>query len=221
MEGQIRAGARAWITKVEPSSKRKLRYTWELVEEDGLLVGANTVAPNRIIGELLAARCLVGLRRFRSLRREVAYGERSRVDFVLDGATPHFIEVKNAHLRYADGRAYFPDSVSVRARHHMQALAELVREGAKATVLFTVQRGDVHAVRPSILHDPDFAAAVREAARAGVRLRGLAIQPTLRSYQVLREIPVETELHAIDDHRRWRDEKLPWSGWQREPAAGA
>lgn len=184
-----------------------------------MVVGANTVAPNRIVRELLVARKLTGLRRFRALRSEVAYAERSRVDFLLDGATPHYVEVKNAHLRYADGRAYFPDTVSARATHHLEALTEIVRGGARATVLFTVQRPDVHAVRPSILHDPDFAAAAREAARVGVRLRGLAIRATPHAYQVLREIPVETEPYAIDDHRRWRDEKLPWSGWRREPRA--
>lgn len=216
MEGQVRPGVRAWVSAVPADSKRKLRYTWELVEEDGQIVGANTVAPNRIVGELLAARVLPGLRRFRSLQREVVHAG-SRVDFVLDGARPHYVEVKNAHLVYPDGRGYFPDSVSARAAQHLESLIFAVEDGAAATVLFTIQRPDVRAIRPSDLHDPTFAAAARTAGRAGVRFRAVTIRPTLRAYEVVREIPVDLREYETDEHQRWRAEKLPWSGWRRDP----
>jgi sugar fermentation stimulation protein A len=205
---------------VPAASKRKLRYTWELVEEDGRIVGVNTVAPNRVVAELLAARVLPGLRRFRQLRREVAYAGRSRVDFVLDGTTPHYVEVKNSHLRYADARGYFPDSVSARATHHLEALGEVVAAGAKATVLFTIQRPDIEAIRPSILHDPDFAAAARVAAAAGIRFRAVTIEATLGALEVIREIPVELEVYETHAHARWQAEKLRWSGWRRDPLRG-
>lgn len=217
MEGQVRPGVRAWVSAVPRTSKRKLRYTWELVEEDDRIVGANTTAPNRIVAQLLAARVLPGLRRFRELRSEVAYAERSRIDFLLDGAVPHYVEVKNSHLVYPDGRGYFPDSVSVRATHHLEALQHVVESGAKATVLFTIQRPDVRAIRPSSLHDPAFAAAARAAGAAGVRFRAVTIRPTLRAYEVMEEIPVDLREYATDDHERWRADKLKWSGWRRDP----
>jgi sugar fermentation stimulation protein A len=217
MEGQVRPGVRVWVSKVTAESKRKLRYTWELVEEDGLIVGANTVAPNRIVGELLAARVLPGLRRFRELRREVVHTAGARVDFVLEGKVPHLVEVKNCHLVYPDGRGYFPDSVSVRAAHHMETLAEAVQGGAAATVLFTIQRPDVSAIRPSDLHDPTFAAAARAAGEVGVKFRAVTIRPTLRAYEVVREIPVDLREYETDEHERWRAEKLRWSGWRRDP----
>lgn len=221
MEGQVRSGARAWVSRVDASSQRKLRYTLELLDDDGVIVGANTTAPNRFVAELLAARVLPGLRRFQSLRAEVAYAERSRVDFVLSSSsssseTLHYIEVKNAHLRYPDGRAYFPDTVSARATHHMHALAEVVARGAKATVLFVVQRPDVVAVRPSSLHDPEFAAAVREFARLpGARVRGLAVRASPTSYTLVGEIPVDLRPYSTDALTRWRAENQKWSGWQR------
>jgi sugar fermentation stimulation protein A len=217
MEGQVRPGVRVWVSKVAADSKRKLRYTWELVEEDGQIVGANTVAPNRIVGELLAARVLPGLRRFRALRREVAHAGGARVDFVLDGKVPHYVEVKNCHLVYPDGRGYFPDSVSARASHHMEALVDVVKAGATATVLFTIQRTDVKAIRPSILHDSTFAAAARAAGAAGVKFRAVTIRPTLRAYEVVREIPVDLREYETDEHERWRAEKMEWSGWRRDP----
>lgn len=217
MEGQVRPGVRAWVSKAPEGSKRKLRYTWELVEEHGQIVGANTVAPNRIVAQLLAARVLPGLRRFRALHREVARANGSRVDFMLEGKRPHYVEVKNCHLVYPDERGYFPDSVSARATHHLEGLIDAVQEGAAATVLFTIQRPDVRAIRPSILHDPAFAAAARAAGAAGVRFRAVTIRPTLRAYEVLREIPVDLREYETDEHERWRAERLPWSGWRRDP----
>ena len=220
MEGLVRSGARVWVSAVPRESRRKLRYTWELVEDEGLIVGANTVAPNRIAGQILAGRHLPGLRRFRSLRSEVAYGERSRVDFLLDGARPHYVEVKNCHLVYPDKRGYFPDSVSARATEHLERLGEQVAAGAKATVLFTVQRPDARAIRPSALHDPTFAAAAQAAGQAGVRFRAVVIRPTLRAYEVLREIPVDLSSYALEPLERWRSERLRWSGWRRDPRRG-
>lgn len=222
MEGLVAPGVRVWVWQVPPDSKRKLRYTWELVEDPDpaidMIVGANTVAPNRIVAELLAAKQLPGLRRYRALRSEVAYGERSRVDFVLDGKTPHYVEVKNSHLRYPDGRSYFPDSVSARASHHLEALADLVAGGgAKATVLFVSQRPDVRAVRPSILHDPTFAATARDVAARGVRFRAVTVQATPKVYEVVGEIPVDLSVYDTDAHARWREQGLRWSGWRRDP----
>lgn len=224
MEGQVRPGARVWLSKVPPDSKRRLRYTWELVEEDRRIVGANTTAPNKIVAALLAARVLPGLKRFRALRSEVAYGEpgpngrRSRVDFVLEGARrDHYVEVKNSHLRYPDGRGYFPDSVSVRASHHLAALADQARAGSKATVLFTIQRPDIVAIRPSRLHDPTFADAARAARDAGVRFRAVTIRATPRAYEVLREIPVDLGDYDFEAQRPWREAKLSRSGWRRDP----
>ena len=219
MEGLVAPGVRVWLWKVEPESKRKLRYTWELVEDqDGLIIGANTVAPNWMAGELLAARVLPGLRRYRALRSEVAYGERSRIDFLLEGKRPHYIEVKNSHLRYPDGRGYFPDAVSARAAHHMHALQQVIEGGeAKATVLFVSQRPDVRAIRPSILHDPAFASAAREAAAAGVRFRAVVVRATPEAYEIMREVPVDVKPYAIDEQRAWREEGLLRSGWRRDP----
>ena len=225
MEGLVEPGVRVWVWKVPPESKRKLRYTWELVEDPDpdidMIVGANTVAPNRIIGELLGARALPGLRRYRALRTEVAYGERSRVDFLLEGKTPHYVEVKNSHLRYPDARSYFPDSVSARASHHLEALADVVEDGAKATVLFVSQRPDVRAVRPSILHDPTFAETARAVAERGVRFRAVTVRATTEAYEVVREIPVDLSIYATEKHEQWRTTGLTRSGWRRDPRRGS
>ncbi|MEE4172772.1 MAG: DNA/RNA nuclease SfsA [Xanthomonadales bacterium] len=215
MEGLIRPGAPVWISPAPEGSKRKLRWTLELMEIEGQMVGANTVVPNRIAEALVRARLIPGLRRWRSLEREVPYGEGSRIDLMLRGARDHLVEVKNCHLVYPDRRAYFPDSVSVRAAKHLHELVEEVRQGRKATVLFILQRTDGRALRPSQLHDPAFAAAAREAGEAGVRFRAARIQPTPEGFRFQCMIPVD--LSPYDESRvsPFRDDLAPWSGWRR------
>lgn len=219
MEGLVRPGARAWVSAVAPESKRKLRFTLELIESEGLIVGANTNAPNDLASSLLSARLLPGLKRYRKLRREVPYGTRSRVDFLLEGKVPHYVEVKNCHLVYPDRCAYFPDSVSVRAAAHLRELSAVCRDGAKATALFVVQREDARSLRPSSLHDPEFAAAARRAAADGVSFRAVIVRPAVDAYYVEAEIPVDLSDYDVAPLEGYREALLPYSGWKRRGKA--
>lgn len=216
MEGLVRAGVRAWVSTVPPASPRKLRYTLELLEIDGIAIGVNTQLPNFLGETLIRERCLTGLKRFRQLEREVPYGKRSRIDLRLSTASGlHFIEIKNCHLVYPDGGAYFPDSVSTRAAGHLRELALCAEAGHTATVLFTVQRGDAAFVRPSDLHDPAFAAEARRAGAAGVRFRAVCFDPTPAGFHYLGERPVRLGAYATQSLQAWRDALLPDSGWRR------
>lgn len=216
MEGLVRDGARAWVSRVAPESPRRLRYTLELLEIDGIMIGVNTQLPNLLAEKLLHERRLTGLKRYRGLEREVPYGDRSRIDLRLTTAAGlHFIEVKNCHLVYPDGGAYFPDSVSTRAAGHLEELARCAAAGHKATVLFTVQRADAAFVRPSDLHDPAFAAAARRARVAGVRFRAACFDPTPAGFTYLGERPVRLGRYAVEPLQAWRAALLPDSGWRR------
>ncbi|MEO0424502.1 MAG: DNA/RNA nuclease SfsA [Pseudomonadota bacterium] len=215
MEGLVVPGARAWISPVPADSKRKLRWTLELLELDGRLVGANTQVPNRIAEGLVRDGLIPGLRRFRSLEREVRYGENSRIDLMLRGATDHLVEVKNCHLVYPDGCAYFPDSVSARAAKHLDELAAHVVEGYRASVLFIVQRTDAERLRPSALHDPAFAEAATRAAQAGVQFRAALVDPTLEGYRFVRTIPVDVRPYDPASVSSYREALNATSGWRR------
>ncbi len=219
MEGLVRPGARAWISPAPEGSKRKLRWTLELMELENGFVGANTVVPNRIAETLVRERLVPGLKRYRALEREVGYGEGSRIDLMLRGKRDHLVEVKNCHLVYPDGRAYFPDSVSARAAKHLRELAEQSRAGLRATVLFVLQRLDGRALRPSRLHDPEFADAAEEARRAGVRFRAARIDPTPEGYRFDRMIPVDLEPYDPESVADFRKALDPYSGWRRRKMA--
>ena len=216
MEGQLVRGSRVWLTPAPEGSKRKLRYTWTLMEHEGRIVGVDTAAPNRIIESALRAKAIPGLRRYRELQREATQEDGSRVDFVLKGKVPHRVEVKNCHLVYPDGRAYFPDTVSERATRHVDHLAAAVRAGEKATVLFVVQRpGRIRAVRPSRLHDPELAEACIRAAEAGVRFQAVQVRPTLESYDITNELPVDLKPYDPTPQAPWRDRGRELGGWRR------
>lgn len=206
MEGLTEPGRRVWLSRAT-NPQRKLRYTWELVEVDGHVYGANTAVPNRIVRRLLELGALPWLGKFDEMRPEHPYGERSRVDFWLRrGRREVYLEVKNCHLLYPDGRAYFPDSVSARATGHLRELAAVEAEPHKrGRVLFTCQMPGVKAVRPSDVHDPEFAATAREVRETGVRFSAIEIHHTPEEIVVQRRVPVQLAPYGLGRVRRWRD----------------
>lgn len=168
MQGLALPGLRVWLSRSQ-SALRKLPLTLELVEADGTLVGINTTHPNRIAEEAIAAGRIPALSGYARMRREVRYGERSRVDLVLedDARPPCHVEVKNVHLR-RDGRAEFPDAVTLRGARHLDELATLAASGGRAMLLYVVQRADCSAFSTAADIDPAYARAFERAQAAGV-----------------------------------------------------
>jgi sugar fermentation stimulation protein A len=130
-------------------------------------VSVDSTLPNRLAYDLLLAGKVRGVRKGSVLRREVPHG-RSRFDFLAEPNT--FVEVKSVTL-VENGVARFPDAPTVRGARHVRELAEMVRDGGRAMVLFVVQRDDAVRVEPNRPTDPDFADALTDARRAGVMLR--------------------------------------------------
>jgi sugar fermentation stimulation protein A len=72
--------------------------------------------------------------------------------------------------------ARFPDAVTARGARHCEELGRLARRGAPVSIVFVAQRGDVEAVEPEDAVDPVFGAALRGAARSGVRVLACALE---------------------------------------------
>ena len=164
MLGTSDPGSRVWLSWSD-NPTRKLAWSWELVEVDGALVGVNTAHPNKI-----AAGQVPQLAGYSTLRREVAYGSRrSRIDILLEepGRPPCYVEVKNVHLKRGDW-AEFPDAVTARGAKHLDELADMAGQGARAVMLYLVQRQDCRAFRPAADIDPAYAAGLARAVEAGV-----------------------------------------------------
>lgn len=171
MLGLNMPGLPVWVSRA-PDPKRKLAHTLELVEVDGGLVGINTMHPNRLVAEALATDAIPELSGYAVHRREVKYGQASRVDFLLEAPDrPRcWLEVKNCHLRRTGTLAEFPDCVAARSTKHLRELEAMVAEGERAVALFVVQRTDCDAFSACHDLDPAFARGLEAAADAGVEV---------------------------------------------------
>ncbi len=191
MLGLADPGLKVWLSPAR-NPQRKLRFSWELVELDGLQVGINTGHPNGIVAEALAAARIPELAGYASTRREVRYGRNSRIDLLLeDGARPAcYVEVKNVHLLRRPGVAEFPDSVTTRGTKHLGELAEMAESGQRAVMLYLVQRGDCERVEIAADIDPAYDRALREARERGVEALCYACRVSPESIELERALPL-------------------------------
>ena len=177
MMGLAEPGSGVWLSPSR-NPARKLKYSWELVEIDGGLVGINTGRANALVAEALEAGRVPELAGYAQRRAEVRYGTNSRVDFLLESpdsaagpACPAcYVEVKSVTLKRGGDLAEFPDAVTARGTKHLGELAEMARQGQRAVLFFLVQRGDCTAVAPAADIDPAYAAALTESIAAGVEV---------------------------------------------------
>jgi sugar fermentation stimulation protein A len=189
MLGLDAPGARVWVSK-SGNPARVLPLTLELVEADGGLVGINTIHPNRLVEEAIGAGRIAELRGYEVIRREVRYDERCRIDLLLHRSDRPdcFVEVKNVHLKRTAG-AEFPDAVTVRGAKHLRALARQVAAGARAVVVYVVQRTDCADFRIAADIDPVYGASFRAALDAGVEAACYACDISLDGVRLARPLP--------------------------------
>ncbi|PQA85581.1 DNA/RNA nuclease SfsA [Hyphococcus luteus] len=173
MLGVAVEGAKVWLWE-HGDRKRKLAFSWELVEIGGVLIPVNTTNPNRIVPEALDKGVIPELSGYGEIAREVKYGEGSRIDLLLSGGRrkkPCYVEIKNVHLSRTPGLAEFPDSVTKRGAKHLEELSRLAdAKQARPVMLFVVQRADCRRFAPAADLDPAYAKALKSAASAGVEL---------------------------------------------------
>ncbi|HKP26630.1 MAG TPA: DNA/RNA nuclease SfsA [Dongiaceae bacterium] len=165
------AGRRCWLSH-HAGTARKLEYSWELEEAPTGCIGINTARANGVVADALAAGTIPELAGWPVVRREVADGVDSRLDFHLSGGSSPdcWLEVKSVTMSRRAGLAEWPDAKSSRGARHLEALARLANGGAAATLLFLVQRPDCTAFRVAGDIDPGYAAAFAAVDRSKVRI---------------------------------------------------
>lgn len=108
------------------------------------------------------------------IRREKTYGH-SRFDFCLEKeqenkpADKVWLEVKGCTLNQ-NGKGCFPDAPTSRGTRHLEHLSEMARQRQQCILCFVMPRNDLKAVQANEQNDPDFARALFQAKKAGVRI---------------------------------------------------
>lgn len=181
-------GARVYCQHLEHPG-RKTKYDLIAVEKNGRLINMDSQAPNAAAGEWLRGG---GLGEVQNLRAETVHAD-SRFDFSFTlGGRQCFLEVKGVTLEQ-DGVCAFPDAPTLRGSKHLRGLADAAREGYGAYVLFVIQMENVRFLRPNDATDPDFAAALRQAAAAGVQVLARSCAVTPDSMTITGPVPVELQ----------------------------
>ena len=158
-------GAKVWCQQAQ-NPARKTKFDLITVQKGHRLINMDSQAPNTAAKEWLLSG---GLGKIEQLRPETFYGD-SRFDFALvKDQKQCYLEVKGVTLE-TDGICAFPDAPTERGTRHLRELIRAAREGFGAYVLFVIQMADVKYLRPHEETDPAFAAALREAAAAGVHI---------------------------------------------------
>lgn len=173
--------------------KRKFRHTLEMIRVGRSWVGLHAVKANAVARRVLESNAYTPFAGYGKIEREVSISEGSRFDFRL---TEHptreeacWVEVKSVTL-CDDRRARFPDAVTTRGRRHLEHLMGRKRKGERAALLYIVQRGDADSVAPADDIDPEYAATLREAARAGVEIHALGGRVLSDRIRLERTLPV-------------------------------
>ncbi|MBF2026685.1 MAG: DNA/RNA nuclease SfsA [Oscillatoriales cyanobacterium C42_A2020_001] len=173
MTGISALGSPVYVLK-STDPKRKLAYTWEMVEvydNAPTWVGTNTGLPNKVTYLALTNKLFPELGGYSDIRYEVPYGQdkKSRIDFLLTGVDkPIYIEVKSTTWAQKD-LVLFPDTVTTRGQKHLRELIALLPD-AVPVMLYFINRGDCPYFAPGDSADPEYGRLFRAAIAAGVKV---------------------------------------------------
>ncbi len=196
MAGLTEPGNRTWISDSQ-NPKRKLQFTWELTEISGfdgpVMVGVNTNRPNELAREAIESDFIAPLSGYSGLKREVKYGQNSRIDILLehDDRPPCYVEVKNVHFVRAPDLHEFPDSVTARGAKHLEELGDMVEAGHRAVMLYVIQRQDGSRFKLASDIDTGYAKAYKRAKLRGVEALALRCRISPDTIEPVDLIPID------------------------------
>jgi len=191
MMGVKDEGAEVWVSAAQ-NPNRKLKWDWQVINVGGAKVCINTATANPVVEEAILAGMVPELSGYASLRREVKYGQNSRIDILLQDETrrPCYVEIKNVTLSRSPGLAEFPDSPTARGTKHLAELSDMARQGHRAVMFYLVNRTDCETFKLADDIDPKYAKAFKKAQDAGVErliyssnitIDGIALDKSLKA----------------------------------------
>ncbi len=206
------------------SPGRSTGYDLVAVKKGNRMINMDSNAPNKAVGEWLLKKELFPS--LTNIRAEKTY-KTSRFDFYVETEEDKiFLEVKGVTLE-REGGAYFPDAPSGRAVKHVEELAEAVKEGYKAYVLFVIQMKGVDFFAPNAETHPAFAEALVSARKAGVEILAYDCTVTEESMEIGNPVPVRLQEEEKGEQRilekiaepllKWYDKGRRILPWREDP----
>ncbi len=175
-------GATVWVEHC-PLQARKTKFDLIAVQKEDQIINIDSQAPNKIAAEWIKKSGLFHPES--TLKTEVKCGD-SRFDLQIEDT---WIEVKGITLNQ-EGVARFPDAPTLRGVKHLNELARIAESGGKAMILFVVQMKGIHQVEPNDQTHPEFGAALRNAAKAGVKILAVDCKVTPNEIEADQILPV-------------------------------
>jgi len=170
MMGLLNKGNKVWFSESD-NPARKLKYTLEIIEVEKKLVGINTFSSNKIVFEALGNKKISSLIKFKNIKREVKFSDKTRFDFFLSNDKEKcFLEVKNVTLLREKKIAEFPDAVTSRGTKHLNELCKAKKEGYQSYMLYLIQRDDCDSFKIAEDIDEKYKDAFNKAIKSGVKI---------------------------------------------------
>ena len=189
-------GVKVYLSQAGNEAKRKTKYDLVCVEKrragrKPLLINMDSQIPNDAAEEWLKKGELFG--KAARIRREVTYGG-SRFDFCIEAedGRRHYMEVKGVTLE-ENGAALFPDAPTERGVRHLRELAACAEAGYGAWILFVIQMKGMRVFRPNRAMHEEFARALQEADRHGVKILAKECEVTPETLELAGSVPLELE----------------------------
>lgn len=193
MTGCAVPGSKVWLYKSD-NKKRKYLYSWELVEliSPPGFICINTARPNQVVEQGLLKAKISSLADYQQIRREVKYGDSSRVDFLLTqpGLCDVYLEVKSVTLHQEQDLGAFPDAVTTRGQKHLQELMAIKHSGSRAVLLFCVMHSLIKRVTVAQAVDEKYARLLREAISKGVEVYCYSVKMSETGLVLDQELPL-------------------------------
>jgi sugar fermentation stimulation protein A len=170
MMGLLNKNNKVWLMESN-NKKRKLKYTLQIIEDDGSKVGVNTHLTNKIVKDALERNLIKDFSNKVMIKSEQVFGSNTRFDFYLeDGKNKSFLEVKNVTLKRKPKIAEFPDSVTARGTKHLNELINAAKKGFKSYLLFVIQREDCNTFKIAKDIDPVYLKTLIKAIKHNVKI---------------------------------------------------
>lgn len=164
-------GASVYLEKSD-NPERKTQYDLVTIKKGNRLINMDSQIPNAAAEEWIRAGAFK--KNISLVKREVTYGN-SRFDLYVEYVDDRgilkkaFVEVKGVTLEEYN-IVRFPDAPTERGMKHIHELAECLKDGYEAYLLFVIQMKGVRYFEPDRKIHTGFAYALKEAAEKGVQI---------------------------------------------------